>query len=115
MDRKCSITTKVNIDIVYVLRDGKIIGLVDLTMKRIKGEFSTYSREPKEEKANYKGKAKRTKLCRSLAMGWRYAENIYLEYDDAIAKTSMKDIQDACNLTEDEEKEVYELGDSMGV
>lgn len=53
MSKKKTITAKVNVDIVYVLEDDKIIGCVDLTMRRLKGEFSTYSRTPEEENNTY--------------------------------------------------------------
>ena len=56
----------------------------------------------------------REKLIEVLVMGWRYAENVYLDHDNDIIKTSMRDIQDACNLTEKEAKAVLDGADALG-
>jgi len=57
----------------------------------------------------------RKKLIEALAMGWRYAENIYLEHHDSIFKAAIKDIQEECLLSDKETEELEAYCDSLGL
>lgn len=41
------IRVKLDVDIIHVYENEKLVGSIDLTMKRLRGEFSTYEQQPK--------------------------------------------------------------------
>jgi cobyric acid synthase len=91
-----------NIDIIYIKDNNNIIGKVDLTMNQLKGKI-------------FHNKIFRRKLCDSLVDAWREAENYYLETRNGSLKNTVKNIQDACNLSDFEESYVYFCGNSLGI
>lgn len=48
----------------------------------------------------------RNKLIEDLADKWREAEDYFIETEDDSHKWAVKEMQDKCNLTEEEEEEL---------
>ena len=59
----------------------------------------------------------RNNLIEALANAWRTAENYYLDsnYEDHIIKNMVREIQIACNLTEEETQALEDIASTMGV
>lgn len=57
----------------------------------------------------------RYKLIKALTMGWRYAENLYLEHNNDIFKTAIENIQKECHLTIQEQEELESDCNSLGI